>query len=86
MTRKLGYKSGKPATGEEIKAITGLEDHGYITAVLKTGATPAQVLQAFQWLESGEHKNSLNSMDSAVRCVCEILEANEEMNVIAEHL
>ncbi len=88
MTSKAKRNSTKPATGKEIMAITGLEEDEFITAILNIGATPAEVMLAFQWLENEDRKcpESRISMDNKIKNVCEILEARRDLNKIAEHL
>ena len=39
----------RPATASEIVAIVGHLDDGVIARILATGATPAEVLEAFTW-------------------------------------
>lgn len=44
-----------PATAEEIRRILGATDDEQVTAILATGATAAEVMEAFEWL-SGEDR------------------------------
>ena len=81
----MSGKSKQPATGNDIKTITGLEDHGFITAILASGATPAQVLQAFEWLEADENPASGSDM-ALVKRVYEILKEKQEMCNLCERI
>lgn len=82
----MSDKSKQPATGNDIKTITGLEDHGFITAILALGATPKQVLQAFEWFQA-EEKDITTGPDIAIaKRVYEILKENQEMCDICERL
>jgi hypothetical protein len=42
-------------TAERIRAIVGRISDDRVTAILATGATPAQVVEAFTWLTSDEY-------------------------------
>ncbi len=88
MTMKAKNKSLLPATGKDIKTITGLEDNGLIASILGIGATPAEVMLAFQWLENGDCKcpETRKSMDIKIKQVCDILEAHRDMNDMSERL
>ena len=39
----------QPATAEEIRKIVGPLDGGVVISIVATGATPAEVLEAFTW-------------------------------------
>ena len=81
----MSGKSKQPATGDDIKAITGVEDHGFIASILALGPTPSQVLQAFEWLQADE--NAVLGADMAlVKRVYKILKENQEMCALCERL
>jgi len=44
-----------PATADEIRRILGATDEEQVMAILATGATAAEVMEAFEWL-SGEDR------------------------------
>ena len=77
-------KKAEKATSGQIAKITGLEDDGFITAILRLGPTAAEVRQAFQCMDDGEC--SLLSLNSNVQRICEILEAQRELNDLSERL
>lgn len=43
------HSSSRPATAEEIVRILGPLDDAVLLKILETGATPAEVLEAFTW-------------------------------------
>ncbi len=45
----------QPVTGDEIRRILGTVDDEQVTAIMATGATAAEVMEAFEWL-SGEDR------------------------------
>jgi hypothetical protein len=71
------------ATSSQIAKITGLEDHGYISAILSLGPTVEEVRVAFQCIDCAEDRSSLNGN---VLRICEILETQQELNELAERL
>jgi len=44
----------RPATASEIIEIVGHLDDGIIARILATGATPAEVLEAFTWISADD--------------------------------
>jgi hypothetical protein len=44
----------RPATASEIVAIVGHLDDGVLARILDTGATPAEVLEAFTWAHADD--------------------------------
>ena len=44
----------RPAAAAEIVAIVGHLDDGVIARILATGATPAEVLEAFTWADADD--------------------------------
>jgi hypothetical protein len=44
----------RPATASEIVEIVGHLDDGVIASILATGATPAEVLEAFTWANADD--------------------------------
>ncbi|HUL06123.1 MAG TPA: hypothetical protein VLV76_07285 [Candidatus Acidoferrum sp.] len=56
--KKISAKSGSatpPASGEEVRKIVGRISDDRLAAVLATGATAAQVTEAFTWLTSDDY-------------------------------
>lgn len=75
----------KPATLNQIRSITGLEDDGFITAILELGATPTDVRAAVECLENDELIASY-SVNSMVQRICEILQVHQELDDLSERL
>lgn len=46
--------TARPATASEILAIVGHLDDGVIARIIGTGATPAEVLEAFTWAHADD--------------------------------
>ena len=44
----------RPATASEILAIVGHVEDGFIARIIATGATPAEVLEAFTWAHADD--------------------------------
>ncbi len=44
----------RPATASEIIEIVGRLDDGVVARILATGATPAEVLEAFTWVSADD--------------------------------
>jgi hypothetical protein len=44
----------RPATAEQIAEIIGPLDDAVVMRIIETGATPAQVLEAFTWLSADD--------------------------------
>ncbi len=69
-----------PATGDEIRQILGSTDDEQVMDILATGATAAEVMEAFEWL-SGEDRRGTD-LDHTRRgragAVYEILARNTE--------
>ncbi len=70
----------KPATGQEIYDITGQMDHKMIAAILHTGATFDEVLQAYQYLEENYYTKPvfIKHMTDRVRHVYDILDYSRD--------
>jgi hypothetical protein len=76
-TAKKAHRSHKkPATDGDIRAIAGPLGDDIIAAILETGATRAEVMQAFDWLEESYYTMStfMRPMNERVRRVYEILD------------
>ncbi|MBX5455038.1 MAG: hypothetical protein K6U10_14030 [Acidobacteriia bacterium] len=69
----------KPASAEEIRRIVGDVDDRVIRAIMETGATAAQVLEAALWFRGGGglEDEPGHEPHGVVRAVYEILEAEE---------
>ena len=81
MSAKL-KKTVKPATGQEIRSILGPVDDELVTAILVTGATQHEIMQAQQWLDSDDYigKEAGKTMDIRVARVHKILQRDREQN------
>jgi hypothetical protein len=68
-----------PLTAEDIRRIVGRISEDRIAAILATGATPAEVVEAFTWLSSDEYLGGglERSLSGAVAQVYEILKPEE---------
>jgi len=68
-----------PLTAEDVRSIVGRIGDDQLAAILATGATSAQVLEAFTWLSSDEYLGGEleRPLISAVADVYEILRAGE---------
>ncbi len=64
------------ATNEDIIAIIGQMDHIIVDALLHTGATPDEIIQASEWLEENHRTKAIYArhMGDRVRRVYEILD------------
>jgi hypothetical protein len=71
--------SKTPATASEIRAIIGEADAAVVTSILRTEASPAEVLLAAEWVrgDSGLEDEAGHVPHGAVRAVYEILSAEE---------
>ena len=69
----------RPATASEIVAILGHLDDGVITRILATGATQAEVLEAFTWAHADDQlgRELLRRPHGAALAVYEILMREE---------
>ncbi len=74
--KKMRRSHEKSATGGDIRAIAGPLDDDIIAAILHTGATRAEVMQAFGWLEESHYtlSTTVRPMNERVRRVYEILD------------
>ena len=74
--KKMQHKHEKSASGSDIRAIVGPLEDDIIAAILKTGATRTEVMQAFDWLEESHYTLStfMRPMNERVRRVYEILD------------
>lgn len=77
--------SKRSATARQIGSITGLEDDGFITAILSLGPTTNDVELAIQCLKDDGLRAS-HSVNSIVQRVCEILEAHNDLDELGERL
>jgi hypothetical protein len=70
---------GTPATGAEVRALIGPAEDDLIARILATGATAAEVLEAFTWIHSDDALGrALNrSPRGVVAELCDILMADE---------
>jgi hypothetical protein len=68
-----------PATAPEITEIIGPADDDLVMQIVDTGATPAEVLEAFTWLTADDQLGSdlARGMRGAVTRVYEILKSAE---------
>jgi hypothetical protein len=66
-------------TREEIRTIVGDLDDGRIAEIIATGATAAELLEAFTWLNENEElpQQTERAPKGRVAQLCEILAANE---------
>jgi len=71
--------SNKPANASEIRGMIGDIDDAVVTSILRTSATPAEVLQAAEWFrgDRGLEDEGGHEPHGAVRAVYEILAAEE---------
>lgn len=71
----MQVKATKQATGQEIRKILGPADDEVVRAIQDIGASPMEVLQAFEWLEDDNFmgKNLKKPMASKTRRVYELL-------------
>jgi hypothetical protein len=77
VTVKKAHRSHeKTATGREVRDIAGPLNDDIVAAILETGATRAEVMQAFDWLEESRYTMSafMRPMNERVRRVYEILD------------
>ena len=77
--KKRRHSHEKSATGSDIRAITGPLDDDIVAAILRTDATPAEVVQALDWLEESYYTRSasMKPLNERVRRVYEILDYAE---------
>ena len=68
-----------PLTAEDVRSIVGRIGDDRLSAILATGATSAQVLEAFTWLSSDEYLGGEleRPLTGAAADVYEILRAGE---------
>lgn len=71
----------KAATAEEICSITGEVEDSVLTSILATGATSAEVLEAFTWLNADDalRKQVKHPPQGVAGDVYEILAAQDAM-------
>jgi hypothetical protein len=67
-------------TAQDVREIVGRITHDRLLAILATGATPAQVVEAFTWLSDDEHPGAEleRSLTGPVAQVYEILKADDQ--------
>jgi len=73
-------QSYKPATGPEVISIIGQVDETILTRIIETGATPAEVLEAFTWTAADDQLgDELQRLPTGrVAAVYEILTEDED--------
>ena len=71
--------STQPATAAEIVDITGPLEDSVVVAILDTGATPAEVLEAYTWANADDQIGTEldHGPRGAVVRVCEILQREQ---------
>lgn len=74
--KKVHRGHEKAASRGEIRDITGPLHEDIITAILQSGATRAEIMEAFDWLEESHYTLSafMKPMNERVRSVYEILD------------
>ena len=74
--KKVQHNHERSATGRDIRDIVGVLNDDIVMAILKTGATRSDVVQAFDWLEESYYTRStfMRPMNERVRRVYEILD------------
>ena len=74
--KRLRSSREKSVTGDDICSIAGPLDDDIIAAILRTGATRSEVMQAFDWLEESYYTMSIfmRPMNERIRRVYEILD------------
>jgi hypothetical protein len=79
MAQRKTKVPASPLTADEIRSIVGRISDDRIAAILATGATPADVVEAFTWLSSDEYlSGGLNrALSGVVAEVYEILKPEE---------
>ncbi len=78
MEAKVGSSAGqRPATAEEIADIVGGIENGTLAAIMATGATRDEVLEANTWLNADDdmHRELHHAPRGVVAQVLDILEA-----------
>ncbi len=78
MEAKVGLSAGwRPATAEEIADIVGKIENGTLAAIIATGATRDEVLEANTWLNADNdmHRELHHVPRGVVAQVLDILEA-----------
>jgi hypothetical protein len=70
----------KAATGQEIRNILGPVDDEMVAAILRTGASSGEMLEAFEWLNDDDYMGTQlqRPMNDNVRRVCELLESDRD--------
>jgi hypothetical protein len=71
--------SAQPATRQDIIDIVGPLDDAVLLEILQSGATAAEVLEAFTWINADDQiaTETAHGPRDAVLRVCEILERRE---------
>ena len=74
--KKVRHNHERSATSRDIRDIAGAMDDDIVMAILKTGATRVEVMQAFDWLQESHYtrSTSMRPMNERVRRVYEILD------------
>ena len=71
-----------PATASEIRNILRDPESAIVAAILKTGATCAEVLRAFEWEEEDEYIGAgPEAPEGLVKLVYDILRGDREMSL-----
>jgi hypothetical protein len=71
----------KPATAAEIRRIIGPAEDDLVARIVATGATEAEVLEAFTWTASDDVLGSEleRAPRGVVAAICDLLAADEEL-------
>jgi NCAIR mutase (PurE)-related protein len=77
---KRKSKAARPATGKEICSILGPVDDELVMAILETGATHHEVMQAHEWLDDDDYMGNEvgKPMDIRVARVHRVLQRDRE--------
>ena len=78
MAQQQQNMAAAPLTAEDVRRIAGRLSDDRISAILATGATQAEVVEAFTWLSSDEYLGGLERpLSGTVADVYEILKPDE---------
>ena len=71
--------TARPVTASEIRAIVGHLDDGLVVRIIATGATPAELLEAFTWAHADDQlgRELLRRPHGAAGAVFDILMREE---------
>lgn len=73
--KKIFKDKESAATEKDIRGIVGPLDETLIVAIMRTGASPDEVLQALEWLEEDYYTKTVfvRRMDDTIRRIYDIL-------------